>query len=141
MLLPVVYIEFHLRRRSLHSNVQTFRSKLLFLPAPICPVRIGRSWGLGLWTLALNPLSTTLTNLHRKCCKQKTYRLSKAFRCNTYKKHRGWGGWGILPIPELPLSHQSGQHRPLVVFTGHRSRVADHACFQSSYICLSQQEC
>src|ERR1700719_4128023 len=27
----------------------------------------------------------------RKCCKQKTYGAAKFFRCNTYKKHRGWG--------------------------------------------------
>src|ERR1700731_2577187 len=26
-----------------------------------------------------------------KCCKQKTYGVAKFFRCNTYKKHRGWG--------------------------------------------------
>jgi hypothetical protein len=25
----------------------------------------------------------------RKCCKQKTYGLTKPFRCNTYEKHRG----------------------------------------------------
>src|SRR6266478_5137609 len=25
----------------------------------------------------------------RKCCKQKTYDVTKPFRCNTYKKHRG----------------------------------------------------
>ena len=95
MLFSVVYIEFH-PRRPLRSNVQTFQSKLLCPPAPICPVRIGTSWGL--WTLALNPLSATLMNLPRKCCKQKTYSLSKAFRCNTYEKH---AGGGILPIPEV----------------------------------------
>ncbi len=27
----------------------------------------------------------------RKCCKQKTYGLTKPFRCNTYKKHGGCG--------------------------------------------------
>jgi hypothetical protein len=27
----------------------------------------------------------------RKCCKQKTYRKPKSFRCNTYKKHGGGG--------------------------------------------------
>src|SRR5206468_6459286 len=94
-----VYIEFH-PRRPLRSNVHTFQSKLLSPPAPICPVRIGTSWRLR--TPALNPLSATLMNLPRKCCKQKTYGLSKAFGCNTYKNH---GGRGILPIPELPLAN------------------------------------
>ena len=42
----------------------------------------------------------------RKCCKQKTYGLSKPFRCNTYKK-QGVGAVGSdcppFPIP-YPLS-------------------------------------
>ena len=102
MLFSAVYIEFY-PRRSLRSNVRTFQSKLhrssgaKIPPAPICPVRIGTSWGL--WTLALNPLSATLMNLPRKCCKQKTYSLSKAFRCNTYKKH---GGGAFFPFRNYP---------------------------------------
>src|SRR5712664_2201834 len=38
--------------------------------------------------------------LSRKCGKQRTYRKSKSFRCNTYKKHRGEG---VLWLPRHPL--------------------------------------
>jgi hypothetical protein len=38
----------------------------------------------------------------RKCCKQKTYDLTKPFSCNTYKK-RGVGS----PIPELVTCHST----------------------------------
>ena len=36
----------------------------------------------------------------RKCCKQKTYVAGKSFKCNTYKKHRGWG----CPVAFSPFS-------------------------------------
>src|SRR2546430_13309327 len=38
---------------------------------------------------ALSPLSATLMGSPRMCCKQKTYRKAKPFRCNTYTKRRG----------------------------------------------------
>ena len=107
MLFSAVYIEFY-PRRSLRSNVRTFQSKLhrssgaKIPPAPICPVRIGTSWGL--WTLALNPLSATLMNLPRKCCKQKTYSFSKTFRCNTYKNT---GGGVFFPTGTTPLANRA----------------------------------
>jgi hypothetical protein len=45
------------------------------------------------------PLKSFKSNTYgypRKCCKQKTYSLSKPFRCNTYKK-QGEGYRG-LPV-------------------------------------------
>ena len=117
MLFSAVFIEFHPRRR-LRSNVQTFQSKLLFPPAPICPVRIRTSWGL--WTLALNPLSATLMNLPRKCCKQKTYSLPKAFRCNTYKNT---GGEVFFPTGTTSLTSPANtSHLSFSRDAGHGSR-------------------
>jgi len=37
--------------------------------------------------LFLKSFSCNTYGSSRKCCKQKTYRLTKPFRCNTYKKH------------------------------------------------------
>src|SRR6266849_7078295 len=54
----------------------------------------------------------------RKCGKQRTYRKPKSFRCNTYKKHRGWGVlWltrhsvrGVCPVyPEPRRERPSGE--------------------------------
>jgi len=36
----------------------------------------------------------------RKCCIQRTYRIAKTFKCNTYKKH---GGWGVLWLTRNPM--------------------------------------
>src|SRR5882672_3109570 len=38
--------------------------------------------------------------ISRKCCKQITYRISKFFRCNTYKKQ---GGRGVLWLTKHPM--------------------------------------
>src|SRR6266850_3165814 len=58
----------------------------------------------------------------RKCGKQRTYREPKSFRCNTYKKHRGWGVlWltrhparGVSPVyPACPeLRREPRRERP-----------------------------
>src|SRR2546429_10017698 len=37
----------------------------------------------------ISPLVATFMGLPRKCCKQKTYRQAKPFRCDTYKKLGG----------------------------------------------------
>ena len=39
----------------------------------------------------VSPLDATLASTRRMCCKQRTYAISKSFKCNTYKKHRGLG--------------------------------------------------
>src|SRR5260370_691848 len=49
-------------------------------------------WFLHLWVGQLHSFKSFSCNTYgppRKCCKQKTYGLSKPFRCNTYKKHGG----------------------------------------------------
>jgi hypothetical protein len=48
---------------------------------------------------ASNSFRSNTYDTPRKCCKQKTYGTVKSFRCNTYKKHRGWGSLWLTRVP------------------------------------------
>src|SRR5260370_36698362 len=85
-------------------------------PPPTKPIHynaLQKQWGRGASATAhsnsvlLFPKSfrCKIYGVPRKCCKQRTYRLAKPFRCNTYKKP---GGGGILPILERVRSRQTG---------------------------------
>src|SRR5207302_489429 len=52
---------------------------------------------------SLTPFDATFTRRPCKCCKQKTYRKGKPFRCNTYKKPGGAPS-AALSVNPFPLS-------------------------------------
>ena len=83
------------RGDSLRSHFRAFRranvphspKSFPYLATSLCPC-----------SLLLKSFSCNTYGSPRKCCKQKTYGLTKPFRCNTYKKHRG-GGYPLLLFP------------------------------------------
>jgi len=107
VLYSAVYIEFDLRplfsaRRQRSDAV----SVVLLPPCPAIPLspdslvpsphllsaaaHFAQFW-------QCKPLGCNTYGSPRKCCKQKTCAMAKSFRCNTYRKHRGWGRGAFLP--------------------------------------------
>src|SRR5216684_3433726 len=62
----------------------------------------------------LSPFRINTSRPPRKCCKQKTYSLSKLFRCNTYKKHGG-GDFNVSFSTSLHHNFLASSLHPLVV--------------------------
>src|SRR6266478_1250767 len=62
--------------------------------AAACPIRDGH------FLASLSPFRINTYETPHKCCIQRTYRIAKLFRINTYKKH---GGRGVLWLTRNPI--------------------------------------
>src|SRR6266478_930028 len=62
--------------------------------AAACPVRSRH------FSASLSPFRINTYEIPHKCCNQRTYRIAKLFRINTYKKH---GGRGVLWLTRNPI--------------------------------------
>lgn len=67
------------------------------------PLRIGDPDPIGTAHTFIKSFSCNTYEPPRKCCKQKTYVLTKPFRCTTYKKTGGGGGLKTKNLKRLPV--------------------------------------
>ncbi len=114
-----------IRSRSVHSDLRsaTYHPRLFLAPAAlaVCPAlshhfRYSRFHFL----ILTNSFRINTCGPARKCGKQRTYRKSKSFRCNTCKKHRGEGWLWLTRNPRKDF-YPEGTSRAVDLF--HESSV------------------
>src|SRR6266850_1724637 len=87
-----VYPELRGEPRSADQNSR--RSFAIPTTAAACPIRSRH------FSASLSPFKINTYETPHKCCIQRTYRITKFFRINTYKKH---GGRGVLWLTRNPI--------------------------------------